>query len=288
MTVEADEWLGRVETPDGSCVVLKRDGCVSVALVDSVAFSDLPELIEQIEGNWERITPGETVEISEDAFLACVGHPRKVLCIGLNYLAHAEESSNTLPTYPMVFAKWASTLTGPFDDILLPPESEKVDWEAELAVVIGKTCRRVSPAEVESVIFGYSIANDVSMRDWQRHTSQIGAGKGWDQATPLGPIVVQPRALGGVTPDVAIEGRLNGEIMQRARTSQLVHDVPAVVQYITTWTTLQPGDVILTGTCSGVGMAMNPERFLEDGDVYEVAIEGIGSLANTFRRDRVN
>jgi acylpyruvate hydrolase len=187
----------------------------------------------------------------------------------------------------MIFAKWPSALTGPFDDVGLPPESQFVDWEAELTVVIGKRSRRIARDNVESVLFGYTIANDVSMRDFQIHTSEFEAGKGWDRATPVGPIVVPASALGGAHPDLALAGRLNGELVQEARTSELIHDVPKVVEYITTWTTLEPGDLILTGTCSGVGALMKPPRRLTDDDTYEVSIEGIGTLSTAFHPEAV-
>jgi acylpyruvate hydrolase len=126
------------------------------------------------------------------------------------------------------------------------------------------------------------------MRDFQIHTSEFEAGKGWDRATPVGPVVVPAAACGGTHPDLSLTGRLNEEIVQQARTSELIHDVPAVVEYITTWTTLEPGDLILTGTCSGVGALMQPPRRLADGDVYTVSIEGIGTLSTTFRPETID
>ena len=131
-------------------------------------------------------------------------------------------------------------------------------------------------------MFGYTVANDVTMRDFQRHTQQFAPGKAWDRSTPIGPALVTRDELGGVAPDLAIRGHLNGETVQDSRTADLIFGIPELLAYITTWTTLEPGDLVLTGTPAGVGAAMDPPRFLSDGDVFEVEIEGIGSLRNTF------
>jgi acylpyruvate hydrolase len=223
-----------------------------------------------------------------ERLLTPAAEPRKVLCVGANYKAHADEAGIEAPTHPMIFAKWPSALTGPFDDIGLPPESQFVDWEAELVAVIGRRSRRVARVDVESVLFGYTMANDVSMRDFQIHSSEFEAGKAWDRATPVGPVVVPAAAVGGAHPDLELVGRLNGEAVQQARTGDLIHTVPAVVAYVTTWTTLEPGDLLLTGTPAGVGALMQPPRRLVDRDVYDVSIEGIGTLRNTFRPETVD
>jgi acylpyruvate hydrolase len=286
--IDASCWLARLATQDGAAVVLGGPKGASRAIVDGEAFADLPELIAAADGDWDRIEAGEAINFEREKFLTPVAEPRKVLCVGANYKAHAEEASIDAPTHPMIFAKWPSALTGPFDDVGLPPESQFVDWEAELAVVIGRRSRRIGRDNVEAALFGYTIANDVSMRDFQMHTSEFEAGKGWDRATPIGPVVVPAAALGGARPDLALAGRLNGDTVQQARTSELIHDVPAVVGYITTWTTLEAGDLILTGTCSGVGALMQPPRRLADGDTYEVSIEGIGTLSTEFRPETVD
>jgi acylpyruvate hydrolase len=210
-----------------------------------------------------------------------------VICVGLNYRAHADETGRPPPEYPMLFPKWHTSLTGPFADVPLPPESDRVDWEAELAFVFGTTSRRVRAGDAGDVVFGYTAANDVSMRDFQRHTAQYTAGKAWDRSTPLGPLLVTADELGGTSPDLAISGRLNGETVQDSRTNDLIFGVPELVAYITTAMTMEPGDVVLTGTPSGVGNAMDPPRHLGDGDVFEVEIQGIGTLRNTFRSEAV-
>lgn len=283
MPIRSERWLARAQTADGPRVVRGAGGDTAVAVVDGAEFGDLPDLIRRTDGDWSKVESGRGIDVSDADLLNPVADPRKVICVGLNYLEHAEEAHRETPPYPMLFPKWASSLTDPYAVIDLPPESEFVDWESELAVVIGRECRRVSASDAESVLFGYSIANDVTMRDWQRHTRQMAPGKAWDRATPLGPAVVPVSRLGGARPDVSLEGRLNGALVQKASTSQLVHDIPALIEYVTTWTRLEAGDVILTGTCAGVGWAMTPRRRLQDGDVFEVSIEGIGSIANEFR-----
>lgn len=257
----------------------------AVATVGGREFTDLPELLEASGGDVERISPGRVVEVDDRELLCPLAAPSKVVCIGLNYRLHAQESGEPLPQFPMLFAKWHSALTGPYADIPLPPESSLVDYEAELAFVFGRRCRRVSAAQADSVVFGYTAANDVSMRDFQMHTTQFLAGKSWDRSTPLGPSVVPTGEVGGIEPDLAISGVLGGEIVQDSRTSDLIFGIPQLVEYMTTIMTMEPGDVVLTGTPSGVGFAHTPPRRLSHGDVFEVQIEGIGSLENRFVRE---
>jgi acylpyruvate hydrolase len=263
-------------------VVGRWDDETATATVDGKEFEDLPELLEACDGDASKIRAGVTVEVDERQLLSVVANPRKIICIGLNYRLHAEESGNPLPKRPMLFAKWPTSLTGPRDDVPLPPESALVDWESELAFVFGRRCRRVSAAAASTVVFGYTAANDVSMRDFQSHTTQFTAGKVWDRATPVGPVLIPAAELGGIEPDLAISGALNGDVLQNSRTNDLIFGIPELVEYITTVMTMEPGDIVLTGTPSGVGQAENPPRGLSDGDVYEVRIEGIGSLVNRF------
>jgi len=252
------------------------------AEVEGETFSDLPELLQAAGGDATAIEPGEAISLSPSDLLSAVGRPAKVICIGLNYRLHAEESGAPLPSHPMLFPKWATSLTAPGRDIELPPESSFVDWEAELAFIFGRTCRRVPAEAAHEVVFGYTAANDVSMRDFQTHTTQFTAGKAWDACTPVGPVVVPVAEAGGIEPDLAIEGRLNGAVLQRSRTNDLIFGVPQLVAYITTVMTMAPGDIVLTGTPSGVGVAADPPRSLAAGETYEVSIEEIGSLANRF------
>ena len=259
------------------------DGGVALATVDGAEFDDLPPLLEACGGDASRISAGRRIEFDESDLLRPVGAPSKIVCIGINYRLHAEETGAKLPQFPMLFAKYPSALTDPGADIPLPPESSLVDWESELVVVFGRRCRRVKATEADSVVFGYTAGNDVSMRDFQGHTRQFLAGKTWDRSTPLGPAVIPAGELGGTLPDLAIKGALNGSTVQNSRTNDLIFAVPQLVAYMTTIMTMEPGDVVLTGTPSGVGFAEKPPRGLTDGDVYEVEIEGIGRLRNRFR-----
>ncbi len=207
--------------------------------------------------------------------------PGKVICCGLNYADHIEETGRDLPAYPTLFAKYADTLVGPDADVVVPAGLQ-VDWEAELAVVVGAELRHASRARAEDAIAGYTVANDVSVRDWQRRTLQWFQGKAWDATTPLGPVVVTPDEIDPAA-GVEVICRVNGVERQRGNTKTLVFDSPALLAYISTFTVLRPGDVVLTGTPGGVGMGMDPPTYLADGDVVETEVPGIGTLTNTVR-----
>ena len=220
-------------------------------------------------------------ELSDVRFQLPLSSPSKVICAGLNYADHITEMGRELPTHPTLFAKYADTLIGPEDDIVLPGGLQ-VDWEAELAVVVGSTLRGADRATALAGIAGYTVANDVSVRDWQGRTLQWFQGKAWDATTPLGPVVVSPDE---VDPFAGLEVvcRVNGEEVQRDNTSTLVFDAADLLAYISTFTVLRPGDVVLTGTPGGVGSGRKPPRFLADGDLVETEIAGIGALRNTVR-----
>ena len=213
-----------------------------------------------------------------------VPRPGKVVCVGLNYRSHILEMGRELPAYPTLFAKFTDALIGPADDIALPPESEAVDWEAELVVVLGATVRRADNDTAAAAIAGFTVMNDVSMRDWQFRTREWLQGKTFESATPIGPILVTPDELpGGTTPRLVISAAVNGEVMQKADTSDLVFTPVDLVRYVSTITTLRPGDLIATGTPGGVGHARKPARYLRDGDVVVTEIEHIGRLTNRVR-----
>lgn len=210
--------------------------------------------------------------------------PTKVICCGLNYGEHIRETGRDLPTHPTLFAKFADTLVGPTDEVVLQGDVT-ADWEAELAVVVGRPLYRASRAEAADAILGYTVANDISMRDWQRRTLQWFQGKAWDATTPIGPVVVTADEIDPAA-GLAISCRVNGEEVQRDNTSTLVFDSADLLAYISTFTALRPGDLILTGTPGGVGMARDPAWFLKDGDILDTEIEGIGTLVTTIRIDR--
>ncbi len=216
-----------------------------------------------------------------------VPSPAKIICLGLNYVSHITEMGRQLPDYPTLFAKYASALTGPADPIPLPSESSAVDWEAELAVVVGTSIRRASLEEAGRAIAGYTVANDVSMRDWQNRTLQWLQGKTFESSTPLGPALVTPDELPGdpAAPDLEIRTEVDGVVMQLARTGDLLFGPARSMAYISTFMTLEPGDVILTGTPAGVGAGREPPVYLQPGQVVRVAIEGIGELVNQCRTE---
>lgn len=207
--------------------------------------------------------------------------PDKVICCGLNYGDHIAETGRERPTHPTLFAKYADTLLPDGAEIVLPAGLQ-VDWEAELAVVVGREIRNATPGEAESAIGGYTVANDISVRDWQRRTLQWFQGKAWDATTPIGPVVVSPDEIDPVA-GVEVICRINGIERQRGNTKTLVFDCASLLAYISTFTVLRPGDLVLTGTPGGVGMGMDPPTYLADGDLVETEIPGIGTLTNTVR-----
>lgn len=207
--------------------------------------------------------------------------PGKVLCCGLNYGDHIDETGRDRPRFPTLFGKFSDTLVGPTADLHLDPSADW-DWEAELAVVVGRTLRRADRDTARAAIGGWTVANDLSARDWQRRTLQWMQGKVWDATTPVGPVVVTPDEI-DPTAGSTITCRINGEQVQRDDTATLVFDAADLLAYISTFTVLRPGDLVLTGTPGGVGMARTPPRFLADGDVLETEIDGIGVLRNTVR-----
>ncbi len=210
--------------------------------------------------------------------------PPNILGVGLNYRSHAEEVGRPLPQFPMIFVKTTNTLQNPGDPILLPRSqnaSHEVDYEGELAVVIGRAARNVSRENALDHVLGYTIANDVSARDWQFKWGggQFCQGKGFDTFCPLGPVLVTADEL----PDpgrLAIRTRVNGELRQTSTTADLIFDVPTLITFLSASKTLLSGTVILTGTPSGVGAAFNPPRFLKPGDTVSIEIEGLGTLTN--------
>jgi 2-keto-4-pentenoate hydratase/2-oxohepta-3-ene-1,7-dioic acid hydratase in catechol pathway len=203
----------------------------------------------------------------------------KVICVGLNYDEHAGESGVELPKAPLLFSKFANTLCGDGDPIVLPEGIGHVDAEAELAVVIGETARHVEPGDALGVIAGYTCANDVSAREAQFADGQWFRGKGFDTFCPVGPAIVPLDDPG----DLRVLQRLNGEVLQDARTSNLIFDIPTLVAYVSRVLTLEPGDLVLTGTPDGVGFFRDPKVTIRPGDVVEVEIEGVGVLRNDVR-----
>ncbi len=225
-------------------------------------------------GAWEP----EGAVVHEPRLLAPLAPPN-IFAIGRNYAAHASELGNEAPAIPLVFQKPTTTVIGPGAAIELPAGApEQVDYEAELAVVIGRTARRVSAAEADEYVLGYTCANDITARDCQRNEKQWTRGKGFDTFCPLGPWIVPAASVDAG--NLRVVSRLNGAGMQDGNTGQMIHSVPALVSYLSHQFTLLPGTLILTGTPAGVGSGRTPPVFLSAGDRIEVEIEGIGTLAN--------
>jgi len=223
---------------------------------------------------------GTVHDVASADYAPVVTHPGKIICQGLNFRNHILEMGNTLPEHPTLFTKFREALIGAHDDIVLPPESDSVDWEAELALVIGTRVRRAGPDEATGAIAGFTVANDISMRDWQYRTLEWLQGKTWEHATPVGPWLVTPDEVGGPDPDLSIGCAVDGVFRQDARTSELVFSPADLVAYASQFVTLEPGDLLLTGTPAGVGHGMDPPTYLAAGQVVRTTIEGIGELVN--------
>ena len=224
--------------------------------------------------------------VIRDAKLLCpLSRPEKILCIGKNYSDHCRELGSPLPDRPVLFAKYRNTLSGPGGEVELPVVSGMIDYEAELAVVIGRRCKQVTPEGALRGIFGYACANDLTMRDAQTADGQWTRAKSPDGFCPLGPWIVTADEIpySGSTPDLGIRLLLNGEVMQDSRTSRMVFGVAELVSFLSQTMTLEPGDLLLTGTPPGVGMGRKPPVYLRSGDRTVVEIERVGSLETRMR-----
>lgn len=214
-----------------------------------------------------------------------ISRPGKIVCVGLNYLDHAQEGGMELPKAPLLFSKWPNTLIGDGEAIVLPPESKEVDYEAELGVVIGTATKRVSEADALDHVEGYICLNDVSARDMQFGDGQWTRGKSLDTFCPVGPRLV-PREEIADPQQLGIRCILNGETMQDSSTSQMIFSVAEIIAYVSQVITLEPGDLIATGTPAGVGVFKDPKVLLKDGDEVSIEIDGLGTLTNPVRKER--
>lgn len=262
------EWSGRTGVAEvrGEALIPLRD---VAEIGPTTALDQLYEAQRQ---------EADQLNVDDVRLLPVVPHPGKVFCVGLNYADHIAETGRDKPTYPVLFPKFASSLLGPRDDIALPPESEQVDWEGELAVVVGRAGRRISRDDASEYVAGFSCANDITMRDYQHKTHQWVQGKAWDASTPIGPYLVTADEVD--LPGASIRTLLNGTEVQRSDLSQLVFDVPTLISMVSEFTALQPGDIILTGTPGGVGYFRTPQLFLQAGDTISVDIAGVGRIDN--------
>ncbi|WP_417366378.1 fumarylacetoacetate hydrolase family protein [Glutamicibacter arilaitensis] len=230
-----------------------------------------------------RALVGDSIAEGEADYAPLIPKPEKIYCVGLNYKTHAAEVGEELPKYPTIFAKFASTLCGANDSVEIPVEDHRVDYEAELAIIIGKPGRRISQEDAASHIAGYAVSSDVSMRGYQGRTQEWLQGKIWDRSTPLGPWLVTADEL---DPAARITSTVNGMVVQDEKINDLIFSAAELVSYLSTFNELQPGDIILTGTPSGVALGRRDENgrhpWLKHGDVLETSIEGLGTSTVTF------
>jgi acylpyruvate hydrolase len=273
--------LATIRRPDGTTAAARLDG-------DELVLLPHPDVVALLtEPGWRDAAAsagGERVALA-GADLAPTVRPAKVICVGLNYRSHIEEMGRELPDHPTLFIKFPDTLTGPYDDLVVPKVSRAVDWEVELGVVIGVPARRIDEAEAAACIAGYTVVNDISMRDWQVRTPQWDQGKNFEASTPVGPFLVTGDEIGDAA-DLEVTCRVDGQTMQSARTCDLLFNPAAIVGYASQFTTLRPGDLIATGTPAGVGAGRDPKVFLAPGQVLETAIEGIGACRNLMVEDK--
>ncbi|XP_014235467.1 fumarylacetoacetate hydrolase domain-containing protein 2A [Trichogramma pretiosum] len=282
------QFVNKTGGPQHLGVQLQQGGdIIAISVLNSRIPNTLKKFLEGGEDLLKKakrlVAEGRSVISEKDVILLPpVTRMDKLACVGLNYSGHCKEQNKEPPSSPVIFSKFASNVIGPYDDIHLPTISEKVDWEAELAIVIGKKCKGLNNHEAEDCIFGYTVAQDLSARDWQKGTRNGGQfllGKAMDNFCPLGPAVVTKEAVADVK-NLAVRTWVNGELKQDGNTSELIFKTHDIVAYLSQFFTLLPGDVILTGTPAGVGFARNPPEYLKKGDILETEIESIGRLKN--------
>lgn len=251
-----------------------------IDVFENINMGTLKELLGSLKGE---------LNIDDVKILAPIPYPRRnVLCLGKNYLDHVNEVgslknvNSNVPVKPIYFSKIAYPAVGHNDFVLAHEAVKELDYEVELAIIIGKKCKNVSKKEAEDVIFGYTIANDISARDMQQDHIQWHKGKSFDTYCPLGPYIVH-KSMVAFPPSLDIKSYVNGELRQNGNTSQLIFDIPTIISDLTTGITLYPGDIILTGTPAGVGAGFNPPKYLNTGDTVDCVIDEIGTLSNTIK-----
>ncbi|WP_408891124.1 fumarylacetoacetate hydrolase family protein [Myxococcus faecalis] len=276
--VKGEPALG-VRTPRGMLNATALDAGVGTSLRGLLERG--PDVLADLARHVARapVLPDE-----EFTYRPLVPEPSKFLCLGLNYVAHAAEATYEAPKHPVVFSRVASGLLGHGEPMVVPACSSQLDYEAELAVVVGRPGRHIPKERALEWVAGYTLFNDGSIRDYQKRTHQWTVGKNFDATGPLGPELVTPDELPAGARGLRIQMRVNGEVLQDASTSDMIFDVATVLADLSVAMTLQPGDVIAMGTPSGVGAARNPPRFLREGDVCEVIVEGVGVLKNPVVR----
>lgn len=263
---------------------IRITGGTAAARLDGDTFTEIPGYRDVgmllAEPDWRgiaRTADGARHRRTEVGLATLVPNPSKVLCAGLNYTSHIREMGRELPAHPALFAKFAETLTGPADPVAAVPEDPKMDWEGELALVIGRTAYRVGEAEADDYIAGYTVANDISMRGWQHRTTEWLQGKIWARSTPVGPVLTTADVFDAAT--ATLRTTVNGTVVQHHAVADLLFTPAQLVSYASTIIPLRPGDLILTGTPGGVGSGRTPPWYLKAGDLVEVTIDGVGTVS---------
>lgn len=264
--------------------VVEGDQVIDLESLKPTLGSDLKQAIGHNRLNElspARLARLPRIPLADVTFLPVIPNPGKVLCIGINYATHVRETGREMPTYPMIFTRFADSQTAHLQPIVRPTASHKLDFEGELAVVIGKAARHVKQADALDYVAGYACYNDGSVRDWQKHTIQFVPGKNFPNTGGFGPWLVTGDEIGDPQ-DLELTTRLNGEVMQHTRTSDMIFDVRQLIEYCSTFTELAPGDVIVTGTTGGVGAFREPPVWMKPGDEVEIEIARIGTLRNSI------
>ncbi len=270
--------VATIRRADGSTRAVRVDGD-TLTILDA---ADVGELLAAGDG-WQALVAGvsgPSLALADATLATLIPRPPKVWCVGLNYANHIAETGREKPAFPTLFAKFAIALTGPHDAIAVPATSDRVDWEVELGVVIGRPGRDVPVERALDHVAGYTVINDLSMRDWQNRTTQFLQGKTWERGTPVGPWMVTTDEVPPGGKGLRVRTTVDDTVMQDDTTDQLLFDVPHLVSYLSSIASLEPGDLIATGTPGGVGAAMKPPTFLRAGQTMRTWIEGIGELVN--------
>ena len=272
--------IARVSKDGVTGLAAKVGDKVTVVFDAALADLDAQIAVGTLAQAGAKAAAGEAVDETALTFLPPVARPSKIICLGLNYRDHAEESGLGIPEFPVLFARFPSSLIGHGAPIILPRVSEQLDWEAELVVVLSKGGKNIAQADALSHVAGYSVFNDASIRDYQMKTPQWTAGKNFDDTGAFGPWLVTPDELPAGAAGLKIECRVDGAVMQSSNTANLIFDVATTIEILSGFMTLEAGDVLVMGTPGGVGIARKPQVWMKAGQTCEVEIEGVGLLVN--------
>ena len=272
-----------VNTPDGPRLhVRASEGYIDVAqATGDMRLADVRAVLDADRSTMDAIrdvSTGQGRSLAEQEYAPAIPQPNRVLCLGVNYVEHALEGGRQPTKWPEVFVRGADSITSPYGELVKPSLSSRFDYEGELGLVIGRGGRYISAADAFDAIAGYVVVMDGTAREWQRAATQWTPGKNFDATMPIGPELVTTDELD--VSDVQLTTRLNDEVMQSARTSLMIFDIPRTIEFLSSFTTLRAGDVIATGTPGGVGFARNPPVWLTPDDVIEIEIEGVGRISN--------